>query len=257
MSRVELDGIAVDATCGGTGDPVVLVHARPFVCWYGPLVAALGGWRTLHYRRDPPSARSFGIGDDAALCFDLLTHLGIERPHVVGHSYGGLVALELGRLGLARSIALIEPATTGLLDPAEAAARSRPLQELATTAGPAPAMEAFLRTVGGGDALTALDRAVRGGTAEALAAAPGFFDVELPAVIEHVVTAADVANIDVPVLNLSGSASDPRFAHSAEIIASWLPDATRRTIGGATHLLVATHPGPVADELTAFWRSAT
>jgi pimeloyl-ACP methyl ester carboxylesterase len=39
----------------------------------------------------------------------LLDDLGWERPHVVGHSLGGGVALELGRLSRARSVTAIAP----------------------------------------------------------------------------------------------------------------------------------------------------
>jgi pimeloyl-ACP methyl ester carboxylesterase len=36
--------------------------------------------------------------------------LGVERPHVVGHSLGGLIALRLGQAGLARSVTALAPA---------------------------------------------------------------------------------------------------------------------------------------------------
>ncbi|MEU3251056.1 alpha/beta fold hydrolase [Streptomyces sp. NPDC006997] len=42
----------------------------------------------------------------AALC----EALGLERPHVAGNSLGGLLALELGRAGLARSVTALSPA---------------------------------------------------------------------------------------------------------------------------------------------------
>jgi pimeloyl-ACP methyl ester carboxylesterase len=36
--------------------------------------------------------------------------LGVERPHVVGHSLGGLIALRLGQAGMARSVTALAPA---------------------------------------------------------------------------------------------------------------------------------------------------
>ncbi|MFE9399960.1 alpha/beta fold hydrolase [Streptomyces flavidovirens] len=36
--------------------------------------------------------------------------LGLTRPHVVGHSLGGLIALRLGQAGLARSVTAVAPA---------------------------------------------------------------------------------------------------------------------------------------------------
>ena len=99
MSTIELDGIRVDYEIVGMGGgpAVVLPHARPFVSCYRPLVGALAGRPVLHYRRETPEDPTHRIEDDARLCVRLLAHVGIDRPHVVGHSYGGLVALELAR----------------------------------------------------------------------------------------------------------------------------------------------------------------
>ncbi|WP_424214934.1 alpha/beta fold hydrolase [Streptomyces sp. BI20] len=40
----------------------------------------------------------------------LCAALGVERPHVAGNSLGGLLALEMGRVGLARSVTALSPA---------------------------------------------------------------------------------------------------------------------------------------------------
>ncbi len=39
-----------------------------------------------------------------------VAELGVERPHVAGNSLGGAVALELGRMGAARSVCALSPA---------------------------------------------------------------------------------------------------------------------------------------------------
>ena len=133
MQHIQFDDVSVDYDVVGTGDQVALLHARPFVCWYEPLVAALPGYSLLRYRRTlAPDRSDFGLGDDADVCARLLRHVGFDHPHVVGHSYGGCLALELARRQTValRSIALLEPATIGLLDPDEAIAAATPLMEL-------------------------------------------------------------------------------------------------------------------------------
>ena len=256
MQRVELAGRNVEYEIAGEGEPVVLVHARPFVSWYRPLVPALPGRTVLHYRRLAPDDPSFGVGDDADLCARLLSHLGIKRPHVVGHSYGGVLALELARQRFVavRSLALLEPAPTGLLERDEASARTAPLLNAARDAGSAAAMETFLSTVCGDDGAAVLDRLVPGAVAEAVAHADRFFTVELPALVRWSFGAADAAAIDCPVLNMTGGETAPRFAAGAEIIQSWFPRAEASTLPGVGHLMMAQEPHATAERLQHFWR---
>ena len=254
MEHVDVAGIRVEyaLTGGDDGPVVVLPHARPFVRWYEPLVAALAGRRVLSYRR--PAVDGLTIARDAELAAALLEHVGAVRPHVVGHSYGGLVALALAMRAEVRSVALIEPATTGLLDPAEAAARSAGVLRLAADAGPAAAMGAFLQAVGGAGAAEELDRLVPGATADALANAAGLLRPRAargrgPRVRpcrrrRHRRAGAQRRRLQQRVA----------LRRSAAIVQSWLPDAERSEIPDVTHLLVAQRPDVVAGRLDAFWQ---
>ena len=62
-------------------------------------------------RPDPPALARAIAG--------LLDDLGLERPDVAGHSLGGALALEVGRLGRARTVCAIAP--IGFWTPREAA----------------------------------------------------------------------------------------------------------------------------------------
>lgn len=261
MRRVELDGVRVEYELTGEGEPVVLTHARPFVMWYQPLAAVLArgprqrGVTVLRYRREAP-ATGWSVEDDARLCAGLLTHLDLGPAHVVGHSYGGLVALELARKDQAglRSIALLEPATVGLLPPDEAAIQRAPLLELARSAGTATAMDRFLRAVCGADGPELLDALVPGALTDALAHSPGFFAAELPAAVRWSFAPSDACNVNVPVLHLRGSRSAPRFADGAALIEAWFPAADHRMLD-VTHFLMAQAPEETAALLGRFWRS--
>ena len=255
MQRVELDGVQVEYELTGEGEPVMLTHARPFVLWYQPLVAELQGVTVVRYRREAP-ANGWSVEDDARLCSQLLMHLNIAQVHVVGHSYGGLVALELARQGQPglRSIALLEPATVGLLPPEEAAAARGPLLELARTAGSATAMDRFLRAVCGADGPEVLDSLVPGALTDALAHSPGFFAAELPAAVRWSFAPSDAGKVDVPVLHLRGGRSAPRFADSSALLETWFPAADHRMLD-VTHFLMAEAPEATAELLGRFWRS--
>ena len=256
VDRVEIEGVTVEYEVVGTGDYVVLLHARPFVSWYTPLVEVLSEYSVLRYRRTVPhDRRPFSIDDDADVCAQLLDHVGFDRPHVAGHSYGGLLALALARSRAAalRSIALLEPATSGLLEPEQARAGLAPLMEAYRTRGPAVAVEQFLRVVLGDDAPSLLERFVPGGFDEAVANADQFFQVELPAVTEWSFGHDDARLIDQPILNVIGIESAPRFVQGAAIVQTLFPASVRFELPGAGHLLMAQRPGAMATRMAQFW----
>jgi pimeloyl-ACP methyl ester carboxylesterase len=88
----------------GKGEPVLLVHgfadsARTWSRNFGPLAEA--GFRVLAYDHPgcgesalPPGFR-FGVDNLAELAVGLLDALGVERAHLVGHSMGGGIGLQL------------------------------------------------------------------------------------------------------------------------------------------------------------------
>src|SRR5262245_13577293 len=113
---------------------VVLVHASPFVSWYQPLIAQLRDFSTLTYRRHlrKPAAgayRPLTFGEDAVICTRLMDHVGWRTAHVVGHSYGCLVALQLAidAPERVRSVAQLEPAARGVASSERVVAALQPL----------------------------------------------------------------------------------------------------------------------------------
>jgi pimeloyl-ACP methyl ester carboxylesterase len=258
MDRIDIDGLTVEYQFRGEGEPVVFIHATPFVPWYQPLIERLEGWSRLSYIR-PADNPAFEINTDATLCKRLLDQLGIARPHLVGHSYGGLVALAVAGSPdvTPRSLALLEPATSGLLDPKEAMTGLAPLLDLARGRGPVAALDAFLRMICGDDGPESLEVLIPGALQHARASADQFFAVELPAAIRWRFDRSDATAITCPVLNLRGSNSETRFARAAEIIQSTIPWAKPAVMAGVGHLLMAADPSAAAELLTAFWSSTS
>ena len=123
MQRARVDGAELEFEVTGTGEPVLLIHGGWIAEAYAPLCAepALNSrYRLVRYHRrgyagSSPVRAPFSLGQQAADCRALLEHLRIERAHVVGHSSGGNIALQLALDApeVVHSLVLLEP---GLLD---------------------------------------------------------------------------------------------------------------------------------------------
>jgi pimeloyl-ACP methyl ester carboxylesterase len=105
MEHVEIAGVSIGYERRGDGPPLLLLHGLPgdsriwahqldslsdaftVVAWDAP-----GCGRSAH----PDGA--FGLSDVARHLVAFITALGLERPHVLGLSFGGGLALELYRI---------------------------------------------------------------------------------------------------------------------------------------------------------------
>ncbi len=102
----------------GSGEPVLLLHGiGGDLCVWEPVLPALSAAREVIAVDLPGFGRSPALeGEDptpAALARAVaawLGSLGVDRPHVVGNSLGGWIALELARTGHARSVVGLCPA---------------------------------------------------------------------------------------------------------------------------------------------------
>src|SRR5215207_1382537 len=102
------------------GEPVLLIHGAILADAIVPLLTQrtlADHYRLIHYHRRgfAGSSRHTGpcsIAQQAADARALLDHLGVEHAHVVGHSYGGTIALQLALDAPERvaSLVLLEPA---------------------------------------------------------------------------------------------------------------------------------------------------
>jgi pimeloyl-ACP methyl ester carboxylesterase len=258
--HVEFGDVELSYRLRGHGEPVVLVHASPFVSWYDPLVERLGDVATLSYRRRVRAGeggryRPLTAAEDAATCARLMDHVGWPVAHVAGHSYGAVVALQLALDSprQVRTVALLEPAARGVSRSPQAAAEPlRPIVTAYRSGDIEGAVDGFLRLVCGDDYRPVLDRAVPRGFGEGLAEADLFFQAELPAVGQWRFGPDEAARVTQPVLNVYGTESAPRFAEATELVQSWFPHAERLAVPDVGHLLMVADPDTVADGLRAF-----
>jgi pimeloyl-ACP methyl ester carboxylesterase len=260
MERLTFDDVELTYERRGRGEQIVLVHASPFVSWYVPLIEQLTDFSTLRYRRRLAASgdgayRPLTVPEDAASCARLMDHVGWRTAHIVGHSYGALVALQLAldAPGRVRSVALLEPAARGISSSEQVAAALAPVIAAYRSGDKAGAVDGFLRHVCGEGYRAALDRAVPGAFREALDEADLFFQAEMPAVQGWSFGPGDAARVTQPVLNVLGARSVPRFAQGSELVQSWFPQAERLSVPDAGHLLMVQNPAGLARGLRDFF----
>jgi len=121
VAKARLNGINVHYQARGSGADLVLIHGLTscLAQWYVELLPALA----REYKVTVYDLRGHGLTemtptgyDSQSMAMDLLAlldHLGIQQPHLVGHSFGGAIALHLALLhpDRVKGIALLD---TGL-----------------------------------------------------------------------------------------------------------------------------------------------
>ncbi|TXS28604.1 alpha/beta fold hydrolase [Streptomyces sp. ms191] len=103
----------------GTGAPLLLLHGigHHWQAWE-PVLDVLAAERDVvavdlpGFGESPalPEGHAYGLSSVVPVLGAFCEAVGIERPHVAGNSLGGLLALELGREKLARSVTALSPA---------------------------------------------------------------------------------------------------------------------------------------------------
>lgn len=254
----EADGLVYETQ--GDGEPVLLIHGSHIADAFLPVMVQpvlAESFRLIRYRRRgfagsqaPPS--SSGVEGQAQDARRLLEHLGVERAHVVGHSFGGLVAtqLALDEPDLVHTLVLLEPV---LFTCAEAAAMDEllaPLQQLHRAGESATAVDLFLSNGGQVDWRAETAETVPGGAEQAIADAATFFEVEIPALQRRTFEADGDERLPMPVLHVSGAESSHPNRHA--VIATMAPHVEDVEIAGVHHGLQMVRPAAVAQATAEF-----
>ena len=117
---VDVLGTAIEVFTAGTGQPLLFLHGLDGVEGAAPAIRELA----KHYAVHAPSHPGFGesarpanldrVDDLGYFYLDLLTALGLDRPVVLGTSFGGWVAAEMLTKEPARADALVLVSPLGL-----------------------------------------------------------------------------------------------------------------------------------------------
>lgn len=263
MRLDEVSGIELAVHDVGSGDPVVLVQTALTADELAPLaehLVARGAFRAIVYHRrgyasSSPAKGPGSVVRDSVDCRNLIRALGLGKVHVVGYSYSGAVAMQLGADAPehVQTLTLIEPPPVHVPSSAEFRAVNARLLDVRRARGPGAALEEFLTLVIGPNWRTAVEHHLPGAAEQMQRDTTTFFDTDLPALLSWRFDAEDARRITCPVLQVSGSDSGPWFAEVRDLILTWLPQTDDVLITGADHSLALTHTPQVADALADFF----
>lgn len=156
-------GVSVSYARVGEGEPLVLLHGigHHRQAW-DPVVDILAAERDViavdlpGFGGSPalPDGMGYDLPTTNSVLGALFEALELDRPHVAGNSLGGLLALELGRERLARSVTALSPA--GFWSEAERRYAFGVLMAMRQISRrlPVPLVERLARTAAGRTALT-------------------------------------------------------------------------------------------------------
>ena len=262
---LKAEGLEYEAN--GDGEAVLLIHGALIADAMLPLAreAALADrYRLIRYRRrghggSDPVREKFSIEQQAQDALALLTHLGVERTHVIGHSGGGAIAVQLALAApsLVHSLVVLEPA---IMPPETAPAFSEsaaPVLEAYRSGNLRRAVDLWMNLVrasSGPDWRSVVANTVPGGPEQAEKDAATFFGVELPGFREWSFDSERASRIRQPVLYVMGSESGPRIEAGKQHFLSLIPHTEAAVVPGVDHAMQMREPklvaAPIADFLS-------
>jgi pimeloyl-ACP methyl ester carboxylesterase len=197
-----------------------------------------------------PGLRPLALADEVALLAPALTEAG-DQFHLVGHSYGGAVALKaaLANPGRIRSLVVFEPVLFSLLfaeDASQPAAREIAAVREETVAAvdrgdPSASGARFVDYWMGAGTWAGMPEPRR----QAVATVMGSVSAEWDAAFGEPTPLVAFSALEVPVLYLTGSDSPASSLEVARLLTKALPRVTAVEIDGVGHMGPVTHPALV------------
>jgi pimeloyl-ACP methyl ester carboxylesterase len=278
---VSVNGVTLAYREQGVGEPVVLVHGGSDLrIWEHQEAAVAYAFRSIAYSRRyarPNADIEPGIDDQMLPHVEdlaaLLNALRAAPAHLVGHSWGGFVALltAVRHRNLVRSLVLVEPPVISLFvstppKPTEILQLLVTRPSLAasiikfgiTAIGPAQqafrrgddeaALQAFSAGVLGRDAFAKMSPARR----QQLRDNEKVIRAQLLGAGFPALTDKEVRNVDLPVMLVVGKNSPPLFHHLSRRLQELLPRSELVTIANASHIVQDDNPTAFNEALLTF-----
>ena len=266
LASWDIGQVTVSCRVSGGGTPVVFLHSGPGSAadWRAVFERFAAGYRLVAvngFGRGQTSDHPAGevrIDQYVDLVVGLVRELG-ESVHLVGHSYGGAVALRMVLTSprLVHSLAVVEPQAYPLLrdsDPQLLMEVTEVAEAFATAVDEGRVEDAwrgFIDHYSGAGSWRALPEATR----------ERMLRISEPAVrswaalFTNPITVSGLTQIRVPTLVIRGRQTTAPERRLCEIVADRVHDAREVIVEGAGHMVPLTHPAAVAEALEAHVRS--
>ncbi len=285
LQTVEANGVNLAYLDQGKGEPIVFVHGGPndYRIWTPQVQAFAEHYRTISYSRrcSYPNKYAGDFTDDNIInnaedLAALIRNLEAAPAHIVGHSYGGFIAImcALRHPELVRTLVLGEPA---MVIPLLIKNPRNPLQLVSLLLRKPSTARALIRFAN--SSFNPAEKEIRrGDTKEAarimMNGVLGKQDAfeHLPERVRSIMMdnaeslrgeltsgvmntpfdKDDAQRVKVPVLLVKGEFSPKPLKTTVDILAKWLPNNEVVTLSGVSHTLQIEKPGEFNEKALEF-----
>jgi pimeloyl-ACP methyl ester carboxylesterase len=263
MRRANVRDAVLEFDFNGAGEPILLIHGTLLADSMLPFAqqpALFKRHLVIRYHRRGYGGSSridlpWSFAQHAMDAAGLLEQLGVRKTHVVGHSSGAAVALELALNfpHLVGSVVLLELGLNSSPSAGKVKAQLTHAEALYRRGDSTAAIQNVLSVLAGPEYHGAIDQALPPGTFAAVVKdADTVFLHELPAMDVWELTRPVAMRMFNPVLIATGSRTMPLFAESRALLSEWLPDAEIIEIPDAGHALQLQAPDRVVAAVLEF-----
>ncbi len=263
VEQVDVDGMRIAYTRAGSGPPLVLLHGAPTDHrtwqWMAPNLSrdhTVIAWDAPGFGQSSDIDDNWRAGQFADALATFVAALGVQRPHVVGHSFGSILALSFfeHHPSLPASLVLLGgyAGWAGSLPAEEVSRRLQAFLDMADRPDEFdprsyPGLFSDLLTEDRADALATM---MRENVRPATVRSAGYIAAETD--LRPV-----LATIDVPTLLLHGEADARSPVAAAEALHAMIPTSELVVLPRLGHAACIEDPEACATEIRRFVKSVS